>query len=422
MRTFAVFLYDIRVGHLVGEAGDRSAFVPDADYLRLPLSPVLGQTFEDDPYGTRGGTAGRLPPFFANLVPEGRMREWLAQSVEVALSDDLGLLGATGADLPGALSIRPSEHVGVPLPLFAHPRVSHLDDAFDATTSLNFRFSMAGVQRKLSVVRVGEGFALPMKGMAGDWILKLESDRFPDLVANEHATMKWAAAAGFDVPECRTASPEILSDGIQSLIRTDHPVYLIRRFDRNGDARVHQEDLAQVVDVYPECKYGRVREHPECLDVDMARLVAVIRAVAGRTGYIKAIRRLALMVATGNSDAHLKNWAFIYPDRIKAELAPLYDQVAICAWEGMEGRWALPWKSNRNRAGRTDERSFATLAEALGEPAEEAVDLARAVRDRLADVWSQAGIDSLYPPAHAEALRRYWRAVPFLRVAASRLG
>ena len=34
----------------------------------------------------------------------------------------------------------------------------------------------------------------------------------------------------------------------------------------------------------------------------------------------------------GNVDAHLKNWALVYPDGITPQLAPLYDPVCVTAF------------------------------------------------------------------------------------------
>jgi serine/threonine-protein kinase HipA len=49
----------------------------------------------------------RLPPFFANLLPEGHMREYLASQAKVNSQREFYLLAALGKDLPGALSVRP---------------------------------------------------------------------------------------------------------------------------------------------------------------------------------------------------------------------------------------------------------------------------------------------------------------------------
>ena len=419
MKAFDVFLGAVRVGALVGDApgggGGRSAFVPDADYLRLPRRPVLGQHFEDDPAATVGGAPGRLPAFFANLLPEGAVRDLLRASHGLAAGDDLGLLGAVGVDLPGAVVIRPSVKAAPPLPPVQEPDAATPDLGGGADRTLGLRFSIAGVQPKFSVLRDAERIALPAADRVGEWILKLDSVQYPNLVQNETATMTWARAAGFDVPACEARPFDDLPDALGRAAPAGRPFYLIERYDRRDGARIHQEDLAQVTGRYPECKYGREPEHPECPLMDVDRLVAVLRAVVGPDGYVEALRRLALMVATGNTDAHLKNWSVVYPDGVRAAMAPLYDQVAVCAWSEASQRWALDWRGTRGQPGRTRMQAFTDLASRLDEPADMAIDVVRDTLGRLAHAWSDEAIAALYTRDHAAAIRQYWRTVPLLR-------
>ena len=51
------------------------------------------------------GKKGRLPAFFANLVPESEIRELLERSFGVETGNDIALLAAVGDDLPGAVPI-----------------------------------------------------------------------------------------------------------------------------------------------------------------------------------------------------------------------------------------------------------------------------------------------------------------------------
>ena len=43
------------------------------------------------------------------------------------------------------------------------------------------------------------------------------------------------------------------------------------------------------------------------------------------------VKRFVAFVLMGNVDAHLKNWALMYPDGITPKLAPLYDPVCVTA-------------------------------------------------------------------------------------------
>ena len=426
MRAFDVFLKDVLVGQLVDETpagglGGRASFVPNVDYLRLARRPVLGQQFEDNPTATAEGAPGRLPAFFANLLPEGAVRDLVRQSHGLATGDDLGLLGAVGTDLPGAVVMRLSMADVQPLPLIPNAHEATPDREDEPDRALRLRFSMAGVQPKFSVLREAERVVLPAADGVGEWIVKLDSFQYPNLVENEAATMRWARAAGFDVPACETRPFGDLPEAIRRSAPAGRSFYLIERYDRRDGARIHQEDLAQVMGFYPECKYGRDFDYPECSAIDVDRLVAVVRAVVGPDGYVETLRRLALMVATGNTDAHLKNWSLVYRDGVRASLAPLYDQVAVCAWPGASNRWALDWHGTRAQPGRTTMRAFTALAERLGEPADAATDIVRDTLGLLVRAWSGSDIATVYPPEHAEAIRQYWRTVPVLRSAARQL-
>lgn len=58
---------------------------------------------------------------------------------------------------------------------------------------------------------------------------------------------------------------------------------------------------------------------------------------------LEYVRRLVFMVLSGNHDAHRKNWALIYPDGLRARLAPVYDFVATVAYARLGPHPALRW-------------------------------------------------------------------------------
>ena len=60
------------------------------------------------PVGTRLARPGRaLPPFFTNLLPEGRRLAALQRAAKTSGDDDLTLLLATGADTVGDVAVVP---------------------------------------------------------------------------------------------------------------------------------------------------------------------------------------------------------------------------------------------------------------------------------------------------------------------------
>ncbi|MFS8070255.1 MAG: HipA N-terminal domain-containing protein, partial [Byssovorax sp.] len=167
--SFEVRLADIRVGAITTGSDGRLSFRFSEAYKNRVPRPVLSQSFEDDLDKTyRGRKPGQLPPFFANLVHEGRLRELYVKTFGIAHDDDLGLLAAVGRDLPGAVSVHPSDDVmheeGAPDSVDVDPeRVPE-----------GFRFSLAGVQLKFSMLRQGGNFTLPAHDERGDWIVKMD--------------------------------------------------------------------------------------------------------------------------------------------------------------------------------------------------------------------------------------------------------
>lgn len=203
MTTYDVHLGDVLVGRLTANETSQSAFRFNPAYRQLPNRPVLGQHFEDFDLTKDYRTRKRgLPPFFANLMPEGgALRKVLERAFQVPEDDDLALLSAIGSDLPGAVTFTPSSED------------FDIDDSFAQEPILpstgGLQFSLAGVQMKFSVLASEDKITLPARDELGDWILKLDAGRFPGLTRNEYAVMSWAERAGFDVPPAASCSRRI---------------------------------------------------------------------------------------------------------------------------------------------------------------------------------------------------------------------
>ncbi|WP_235906633.1 type II toxin-antitoxin system HipA family toxin [Yersinia rochesterensis] len=110
-------------------------------------------------------------------------------------------------------------------------------------------------------------------------------------------------------------------------------IYLIRRFDRTVQGRVHTEDFAQIFNVYPDKKYqGNNYEQIAGILHDNGGGLADIQRMA---------RRLLANIMLANGDAHLKNWTVIYPDGRHATLSPAYDIIFTKAYIPHESELAL---------------------------------------------------------------------------------
>jgi serine/threonine-protein kinase HipA len=312
-RQLDVLLHDRIVGHLFRRENlTRFVFAPD--YWDDPARPVLGLRFEEDRRAHHQANM-RLPPWFSNLLPEGRLRDWISRMGGAPLEAEAELLVRVGHDLPGAVRVLPSERsTGI------DPSWEGAEPATPGSTDGLWRFSLAGVMLKFSLLAQGERLIIPAIGEAGDWILKLPDPRYPDLPFNELAMMRLAAAAGIEIPEARL----VHRDEVQPLPEpvwagTEPWAYAVRRFDR-GPRRelIHIEDLAQVRGCYPEQKYQG----------SFDTVASLVHRRRDRDALRELARRLCFNILIGNGDAHLKNWSLIYPDRRTPTLAPAYDLVA----------------------------------------------------------------------------------------------
>lgn len=414
MQIFDVLLGDIVVGQLGRVQSGKILFRFTEAYRYLPGRSVLGQHFEDNLLKTYMGEREELPSFFANLIPEGTLREVLQHSLGLLEGDDLQLLAAVGHDLPGNVRLRPSEAVVNLLDASAEAASPTLPLMENEETTV-FRFSLAGVQMKFSLLKSNEKLLLPMRNQQGDWIVKFDSEIYPGLVANEFATMQWARVAGFDVPECQVRSARDLPAELAVRTASEGSIYLIKRYDRQGATRIHQEDLAQVAGLRPTLKYDQWT-YETC--------ARVVGAICGPTGYDEFIRRLVFMVASGNTDAHLKNWSLLYPDGINAVLTPLYDQVAVIAWPppvaGLKIEWALKFAGTKNLY-RIDDDAFRRLASRSGGDPAHVSRLVQETLWRIMNAWNTGHIAELMPASHADALRTYWQRVPLFKEQANSL-
>jgi serine/threonine-protein kinase HipA len=401
-RSADVLLNDLPVGRLTRDDAGRVSFRLLADYQAMAERPVLSQSYEDDPSRIYRGKHGELPAYFANLVPEGPLRNLIEASLQLPSGDEIALLEAVGQDLPGAVVIQPAEAEAETL------AEDGLDDAESASEAPRdeggLRFSLAGVQLKFSVLREHEKLTLPVRGQRGDWIVKLDSSRFSHVVENEFTTLEWARAAGFEVPECHLDPVSVLAPALRRHAAPDSLVLVIRRYDREGERRIHQEDFAQVVHLPPRLKYDQIT-YEQC--------VRLVKRIVGEEAAFEIIRRLAFVLASGNNDAHLKNWSLLYPDGINAVLAPLYDQVATVAWPELAPVLSLKL-AGRKRFAEMDEAAFEALADKAGLPRARALAVLREGLERIA-VASKEVAWGLLPAAHREALRAYWQAAPLLR-------
>lgn len=310
---------------------------PDAVALSCSL-PLQTETFDD--HKTR--------PFFAGLLPEGRMRRLIAQQFQVSGQNDFALLDRIGGECAGAVTfLEPGqalrtpaggdEGVGNDVQWLDDEEVIAILDELPRRPMLagkeGLRLSLAGAQDKLPVVVDGDRIGLPRNGAPSSHILKPPIHGVEDSVANE----------GF----CMTLAEAMQLKPARSRIHTvrDRQFLLVERYDRTQDAqgrlqRLHQEDFCQALGVAPEMKYQNEG------GPDLAQCFALVRRVT-RPSAPQVLRLLDYVIFNaliGNHDAHAKNFSLLYVGNSAGKipvLAPLYDTLSTAVYPALTPRMAM---------------------------------------------------------------------------------
>jgi serine/threonine-protein kinase HipA len=217
-----------------------------------------------------------------------------------------------------------------------------------AIETVNQRLALTGVQRKLSMSLVGTSTERRMTivgALGGSHILKPPTPDYPGMPELEHWTMVLARASGLRVAEC----------GLIPLA-TGEPAYITRRFDREGDRRIHVEDLAQLSGLATEHKYRS----------SMEKVGSLVRSLVTTPGddVLRLFEVTLFSFLVGNSDMHLKNWSLLR-DSGRVVLAPAYDLLPVRLLVRDPEDSALPINGRKNRLERRD---FEALAKHLKIP------------------------------------------------------
>ena len=396
-----IYLNDILAGVLrAGPGEQRIEFRLDTTYKRMYPRPILGQAFEDNLDRPQTGSV-RLPPFFSNLLPEGVLRFLVARKVGVKEVRELFLLAHLGEDLPGAVRAIPLTDLD--------RQWAALPPAAEATQEPGLRFSLAGVQLKFSMLRQDRGLTLPARGQDGDWIVKLPDNRFARVPENEYSMLAWARAAGIEVPDHDLVPVSALQGLPRGVTPLRGQALAVRRFDRpEGSPRVHQEDFAQILGLYPKQKYDAY---------NYETIGSIILRTAGTEDFLAFVQRLTFMALSGNSDAHHKNWSLRYPDGVTARLSPAYDQVATIVYvpEVEDPRpldtLALNFAKSKLFAD-VSLKSFARMGDKLGVSPDLVSTTAVEAAQRIQDAWRTVHQDLPLDAATKAIIERHWHRVP----------
>ena len=344
----------------------------------------------------------RLHPVLSNLLPEGSLRELIAQGLKVHVDNEFHILSYLGEDLPGAIQATPMEPEDVPILLIESVLSTHGKAKavkFDKVTQEN-KFSLAGVQMKFSMKEKDGRYNLSKGDVLGDWIIKTPSTKHKFLPQNEYTAMSLAGMVGVDIPEIKLVELDKLDNLPQINLPDEKQAFAIKRFDRADDQRIHMEDFAQILVKYPHEKYT---------SANYENIGKVIYDFSGDglTDAQQFARRLLVNILLANGDAHLKNWSFLYPDKVTPRLSPAYDIVTTNVYIENETQYAL-------NLGKTKEWYTVTMAHFQSWAGKSGIPW-RVIKPHLDDTMSKAR--ELWPEAlkalpmeetHKKGLRAHW--------------
>jgi serine/threonine-protein kinase HipA len=300
-----VYLQNRYAGELRQEPGGRCVFTYDAAYL-TGGHPAIAFTLplQSAPHFCEHG----LHPFFDNLVAEGWLRNAQARALTVDPDNRFALLLAFGHDCAGAVSVID------PAPVF-EPAID-MDDPM-VVAALTSRASLSGIQPKILAVLEDRRYRPARRDVTSTFIAKFPAGALRDIVENEYLT----------TVACRALLPddEIVEPEIATLEGMKERALLVPRFDRlRSGAKRHFEEFNQLLG-----KRSGDDKYDASYD-DMAAFILKTPSCAPADAW-KLFRRILVCFMTGNTDAHLKNFAMFHtPDGLR--LTPAYDLVAAALY------------------------------------------------------------------------------------------
>jgi len=330
-----VWLFTDRVGTLALVDG-RLNFCYASHWLSQPNAVALSASLplQAEPFDDR-----KTRPFFAGLLPEGRLRSLIAQQFQVSGQNDFALLDHIGGECAGAVTfLEPGQALPAPtrggdVQWLSDEEVVAILDELPRRPMLagrdGLRLSLAGAQDKLPVVLDGARIGLPRNGTPSSHILKPAIHDVEDSVINEGFCM--ALAETMKLKPAKSEVHAVLS----------RPFLLVERYDRVADVpghrrRLHQEDFCQALGVVPEMKYQNEG------GPDLVQCFDLVRRVT-RPSAPQILRLLDYVIFNaliGNHDAHAKNFSLLYSGEIPT-LAPLYDTLSTAVYPTLTSRMAM---------------------------------------------------------------------------------
>jgi serine/threonine-protein kinase HipA len=330
-----VWLLTAHVGTLSLKGG-RLRFAYTSPWLQNPHATPLSQSLplQSLPFDDLSAR-----PFFAGLLPEGKMRQLIAKQIQVSGQNDFALLDHLGGECAGAVTFlepgqSPRKHPqNDDIQWLSDSELMQILDELPHRPMLagtdGFRLSLAGAQDKLPVIFDGVRIGLPRHGSPSSHILKPAIQTVEASVINE----------GFCLALAHLMNLKPVKSSLHQL--ENHTFLLVERYDRTLDAqgqrqRIHQEDFCQALGVVPEMKYQNEGGPNLAQCFDLVRQTTRPNAPQ----LLRLFDSIVFNALIGNHDAHGKNFSLLYAQD-GAVLAPFYDTLSTAVYPQLTPKMAM---------------------------------------------------------------------------------
>ena len=290
------------------------------------------------PVQTRPHKGVEVEAFFAGLLPDEARRHDLARVLGVSEGNSFSLLKIIGGECAGVVSLYPTGNSPPPsthaqVEVLTTQQMQQLTERLADRPLLagedGIRLSLAGAQHKLALGMQQGKLALIKGDAPTTHILKTMIAGFSDTVENELFCMRLAERVGIATPK------------VTRHIAGNARYLLIERYDRvvanDAVTRVHQEDFCQALGILPQVKYEH--EGGPSIAACLALLQQHSRQPAQDCHSFLA--RVVFNFLIGNADAHGKNFALLYKEGHRPQLAPAYDLLSTAVYPRLDKKMAM---------------------------------------------------------------------------------
>lgn len=317
IKKIDVFANKMRVGTLAFTNDNRVAFQYSDEWVQKGFSinpfklPLSKQLFFATPSifdGLFGVFADSLPDSYGELLLDRYLKSKKININELTCLDRLAYVGASGM---GILEYFPD--------LSNDTDRSNID--FDyIQKECNDLLNSKEVENITELYYLGgsSGGARPkslIKYEGEDYIVKFSSRFDPKNISElEYKYMSLAKKAGINIPEIKLITSKL-----------GNKYFLIKRFDRIGDKKIHMISAAALLEV-----------DFRTAAFDYNKLIKLTRVLTKNDDdVLEMYRRMVFNVLVDNQDDHAKNFSYIYDDINKTyRLSPAYDIIPTRTYYG----------------------------------------------------------------------------------------